>query len=72
MSKHIQKENQIKKPLLEQIIDMMIGKIKTSEYFTDNILTELKHVDLSNKNKVKEAISKELTDIDNEDPETRD
>lgn len=64
--------NQIKKPLSEQIIDVMISKINESEYFTDNILTELESADLTNKNKVKEIISKELKDKENEDSEARD
>lgn len=60
---------QIDKPISEQIIEKMIGKLKGSEDFTENILTELESIDLTNKSDVKETISKETEDKENEDKE---
>ena len=60
---------QIKKPISEQIIEKMIGKLKGSEGFTDSILTELQSIDLTSKSDVKETISKEIEVKENEDTE---
>jgi len=60
---------QIEKPIAEQIIEKMIGKLKGSEGFTDTILTELERIDLTNKSDVKETISKEIEDKENENTE---
>ena len=60
---------QIKKPISEQIIEKMIGKLKGSEGFTESILTELERIDLTSKSDVKETISKEIEDKENEDTE---
>lgn len=60
---------QIKKPISEQIIEKMIGKLKGSEGFTECILTELERIDLTSKSDVKETISKEIEDKENEDTE---
>ena len=60
----------IDKPISEQIIEKMIGKLKDSEDFTESILTDLESVDLTNKSGVKEAISKETEDKKNEDTES--
>jgi len=60
---------QIEKPISEQIIEKMIGKLKGSEGFTESILTELERIDLTNKSDVKEMISKETEDKENEDTE---
>lgn len=59
----------IDKPIAEQIIEKMIGKLKDSKNFTESILTELESVDLTNKSGVKETISKETEDKENEDTE---
>ncbi len=59
----------IDKPISEQIIEKMIGKLKDSEGFTESILTELESVDLTNKSSVKETLSKEIKDKKNEDTE---
>ncbi len=61
---------QIDKPISEQIIEKMIGNLKGSQSFTENILTELESIDLTNKSDVKETISKETEDKKNEDTET--
>ena len=47
----------IDKPISEQIIEKMIGKLRDSEHFTESILTILENVDLTNKSRVKEALS---------------
>ncbi len=60
----------IDKPIAEQIIEKMIGKLKNSESFTESILTDLERVDLTNKSSVKEMISKEAEGKKNEDTET--
>ena len=60
---------QIEKPISRQIIEKMIGRLKGSEDFTENILTELESIDLANKSNVKETISKEIEDTENEDTE---
>lgn len=60
---------QIKKPISEQIIEKMIGKLKGSEGFTESILTDLERIDLTNKSNVKEMISKGTEDKENEDTE---
>ena len=60
---------QIEKPIAEQIIEKMIGKLKGSEVFTESILTELERIDLTSKSDVKETISKEIEDKENEDTE---
>lgn len=59
----------IEKPISEQIIEKMIGKLKDSEHFTESILTILESVDLTNKGDVKKALSKEIKDKNNEDTE---
>ena len=61
--------HQIEKTVSQQIIDKMIEKIKTSEYFTDDILEELKSTDLSNKSEVKRVISTVSKTKQNENPE---
>lgn len=60
----------IEKPISEQIIEKMIGKLKGSEGFTDSILTELENIDLANKSDVKVTISKKTQNKKNEDTET--
>lgn len=60
---------QIEKPISEQIIEKMIGNLKGSEGFTESILTELESIDLTNKSDVRETISKETEDKENEDTE---
>ena len=60
---------QIEKTISEQIIDRMIEKLRDSEHFTDSILDDLEDTNLSNKNDVKEIISKEEK---NEDTKARD
>ena len=62
----------IDKPIAEQIIEKMIGKLKDSKDFTESILTDLESVDLTNKSGVKETISKEIEDKKNEDTEAWD
>jgi hypothetical protein len=59
----------IDKPISEQIIEKMIGKLKDSEDFTESILTDLESVDLTNKSSVKDVLSKEIKDKNNEDTE---
>ena len=59
----------IDKPISEQIIEKMIGKLKDSGEFPESILTDLESIDLANKSGVKETISKETEDKKNEDTE---
>ena len=56
----------IDKPISEQIIEKMIGKLKDSDDFTENILTDLEIADLTNKSSVIEALSKEIKEKKNE------
>ncbi len=67
MSDFKEKKNKIEKPIYEQIMSKMISKLKDSEHFTDSILTELERIDLKNKSKVQEAISKQVNDSPIED-----
>lgn len=60
-------EQAIEKTLKEQIIEKMIGTLKDSENFPDDLLAELEVTDLSNKQEVKEAISKATEEVKNED-----
>jgi hypothetical protein len=62
--------HQIEKSLSEQISERMIEKLRMSEYFPDSILTELEDVDLTNKTKVQEVISKSLKENENENTKT--
>ncbi len=57
------------KSISEQIIEKMIGKLKDSEGFTESILADLASVDLTNKGRVKEFLSKEIKDKKDEDTE---
>ena len=59
----------IDKPISEQIIEKMIGKLKDSGDFKGSVLTDLESVDLTNKSDVMETISKETEDKKNEDTE---
>lgn len=61
---------QIDKSLSEQIIEKMIEKLKDSEYFDENILTEIENTDLTNKSKVQEIISKSLKNSEDENSKT--
>ena len=61
---------QIDKSLSEQIIEKMIEKLKDSEYFDENILTEIENADLTNKSKVQEIISKSFKNSEDENPKT--
>jgi len=56
----------IEKTLKEQIIEKMISRLKESENFTDNHFKKLEVTDLNNKNEVKEIISSEGKEIENE------
>jgi DNA-directed RNA polymerase specialized sigma54-like protein len=62
--------HQIEKTISQQVIDKMIEKIKSSGYFTDDILEELKSTDLSNKLEVKRVISTVSKTKQNENTET--
>lgn len=62
--------SKIEKSLSDQIIEKMIEKLKNSECFTENILTEIENTDLTNNTKVQEIISKELKSSENENPKT--
>ena len=57
----------IEKTLKEQIIEKMVGTLRNSDNFSDDLLGELAVTDLSNKNDVKEAISKAKEETKNED-----
>jgi inorganic pyrophosphatase len=63
-------EQDIEKTLKEQIIDKMISSLKDSEQFSDDFLAELEVTDLSNKQEVKDAISKATEEVKNEDTQT--
>jgi len=49
--------HQIEKSIPQQVNDKIIEKLTSSEYFTDDILNELKSTDLSNKVEVTRIIS---------------
>jgi CTP-dependent riboflavin kinase len=61
---------QLEKSLSEQIIERMIEKLKDSEYFTKSTLNEIEAIDLTNKSKVQEVISKSLRKAENENSKT--
>lgn len=58
---------QIEKTISAQIIEKMLEKLKDSDCFTQTILAELENVDLTNKNDVKDLISKITKQEKNED-----
>ncbi len=62
--------HQLEKTIPQQVIDKMIEKLTASEYFTDEILNELKSTDLSNKVELKEIISTVSKAEQNENTET--
>lgn len=58
--------DQIDKSLNDQIRDKMIDKLSGSEFFNQELLAEIKSTDLTDKNKVKELISKSFKESDDE------
>lgn len=58
--------DQIDKSLNNQILDKMIDKLSDSEFFSEELLSEIKSTDLTDKNKVKELLSKSLKESNDE------
>ena len=58
--------DQIDKSLNDQILDKMIDKLSDSEFFNQELLSEIKTTDLTDKNKVKELLSKSLKESNDE------
>ncbi|MBN2350731.1 MAG: hypothetical protein JXJ22_17975 [Bacteroidales bacterium] len=58
--------NQIEKSLYDQILEKMVDKLSDSDLFNQELLTEIKTTDLTDKIKVKELIAKSLKESDNE------
>jgi|GEM_PF-5675199 len=58
--------DQIEKSIYNQILDKMVDKLSDSDIFNQELLSEIKSLDLSDKNKVKEVISKPRKETDNE------
>ena len=61
---------EIGKTITEQITDAMIEKLQESEHFSEEMLSVLQMVDLTNKNAVSEAITNGNEEQDNEATET--
>ncbi len=61
---------QIEKSISEQIIERMIVKLNSSEFFPQGILTKIEDIDLKNKAEVYELISKTTKDTEDENSKT--
>ncbi len=57
------------KPISKQITEKMISKLRDSDHFTGSILTILESIDLTNRGKVRAALSNDINDKLNEDTE---
>ena len=58
--------DQIKKSLYNQILDKMVDKLNNSEFFSNELLSKIRSMDMLDKNGIKELISEPIKRSSNE------
>lgn len=58
--------DQIEKSLYNQILDKMVDKLNNSEFFSNELLSKIRSMDMLDKNGIKELISEPIKRSSNE------